>query len=99
LRAREELDLLPIADLLAGHAVDGRPDPVENDDGTLGILKDGLVVLGQLLAGFKVEVLAGVLAPLDLALAVVVELDPALQLVKERIGVLGRLFALFAPPP
>jgi hypothetical protein len=85
------LHLLPITDLLAGHAIDGGPDAVEDDDRTLGILQDGLVVLAELLAGFEIEVLAGLLAPFDLALAVVVELDPALELVKERVGVLGRL--------
>ncbi|MBR1205871.1 MULTISPECIES: hypothetical protein [unclassified Bradyrhizobium] len=91
LGARQILDFLPIADLLASDAIDDGPDAVENDDRALCVRENVLVILGELFAGLKIEVLAGITPPFRLALAVEVMLAPLLQPVENLIGISRRL--------
>jgi hypothetical protein len=98
LSARQELHLLPVADFLTSHAVDRRSDAVENDDRTLCVHQNRLIVLVELFAGLEVEILAGLAAPVDLALAVVIGFDVPLQLAKERFRIFHRLAAAVSGP-
>jgi hypothetical protein len=82
------LHFLPVADFLTGNAIDRRSSGVENDDRALCILQNRLVLVVQLFAGVKVEILARLFAPVDLAFAVVIGLYVPFQLGKERVRVL-----------
>jgi hypothetical protein len=56
-------------------------------DQTLCILQDRLIFLVELFADLKVEIFSRLAAPIDLAFAVLVALDPPFQLGKERFRV------------
>jgi hypothetical protein len=84
------LHFLPGANLLAGYAVNGRSDAVENDDRALGVRQDRLIFLVELFAGLKVEIFAGLAAPVDLPLAVAIGLYLPLELGKDRIRIFNR---------
>ena len=81
---------LPVADFLTGYAIDRRSDAVKEDDRTLYVQQDRLVFLAGLLAGLKVEIFAGLAAPVDLPLAVAIGLYLPLELGKDRIRIFNR---------
>ncbi|WP_316196298.1 MULTISPECIES: hypothetical protein [unclassified Bradyrhizobium] len=82
---------MPVRDLLAGHAIDRDADPVEHHNRAVHLFEDVLVILRQLVAGFEREILTRLFPPIGLPVAVMVALEPALELAKQRLRIAHEL--------